>query len=100
VLHALRVGLAAEGIEGTDADVTHVRRLTPGAVSRSVLLQLGRMPAAALAAAGGIAVLGTAATTARAGRLAGLDADLCADAVAGLMGSSKLRGLVTLASAD
>lgn len=96
LLHALLVGLAAEGIGGTDADVTHLRRLTPGTVSRSVLLELGRMPAAALAAARGIAVLGTAATTARAGRLAGLDADLCADAVAGLMAERLVERDTTL----
>ena len=66
LLHALLTSLVAEQIQGQDADVPHLRRLTPGTVSRSVLLQLGRMSAAALAAARAIAVLGTAATTARA----------------------------------
>ena len=51
--------LAAEGIRGNDADVPHLRRLDPNTVSRNVLLQLGRMPSAALAAARAVAVLGT-----------------------------------------
>ena len=92
LLHALLTELAAEGIRGTDADVAHLRRLTPTAVSRSVLLQLGRMPAAALAAARGVAVLGTAATAARTGRLVGLDPDTCADAVAALMAERLVEG--------
>jgi DNA-binding CsgD family transcriptional regulator len=92
LLHALLTELAAEGVKGTDADVGHLRRLTPTAVSRSVLLQLGRMPAAALTVARGIAVLGTAATTARAGRLVGLDPDASADAVAALMAEHLVEG--------
>src|SRR5215469_12301264 len=92
LLHALLSELAAEGIAGTDADVAHLRRLTPTAVSRNVLLQLGRMPAAALMAARGIAVLGTAATTARAGRLVGLDPDVSAEAVAALMAEHLVEG--------
>lgn len=92
LLNALLVGLATDGIKGTDADIPHLQRLTPGTVSRSVLLQLGRMPSAALSAARGIAVLGTAATTARAGRLAGLDTDACAEAVASLMAEHLISG--------
>jgi DNA-binding CsgD family transcriptional regulator/tetratricopeptide (TPR) repeat protein len=92
LLHAVLGGLAAENAQGTDADVARLRRLTPAAVSRNVLLQLGRMPGAALAAARSIAVLGTAATTDRAARLAGLDADVCADAVAGLMAERLVEG--------
>ncbi len=92
LLHALLAELAAERITGTDADVAHVRRLTPSAVSRSVLLQLGRMPAEAVLAARGIAVLGTAATTSRAGRLVGLDPDTAANAVAALMAEHLVEG--------
>ena len=94
LLRALLASLAAEGADGTDAEVPHLRRLTPAAVSRRVLLQLGRMPAGAVAAARAVAVLGTAATAARAGRLADLDADSCAQAIAALMadGSSKATG--------
>lgn len=92
LLHALLSELAAEGVAGTDADVAHLRRLTPAAVSRNVLLQLGRMPPAALMAARGIAVLGTAATTARAGRLVGLDPDASAEAAAALMAEHLVEG--------
>ena len=92
LLGALLASLAAEGAEGAGADVAHLRRLTPAAVSRRVLLQLGRMPAGALAAARAVAVLGTAATAARAGRLAGLDADGCARALASLMADGIIEG--------
>jgi DNA-binding CsgD family transcriptional regulator len=85
LLRGLLAGLVAEGISGIDADLPHLRRLTPGTVSRSVLLQLGRMPAAALAAARAVAVLGTAATVDRTRRLADLDADTCAEAIGALM---------------
>ena len=92
LLGALLASLAAEGDDGAGADVAHLRRLTPVAVSRRVLLQLGRMPAGALAAARAVAVLGTAATAARAGRLAGLDADGCARALAALMADGIIEG--------
>jgi DNA-binding CsgD family transcriptional regulator len=92
LLRGLLAGLAAEGITGTDAEVVRLRRLTPDTVARRVLLQLGRMPAAALAAARAIAVLGTAATAGRAGQLAGLDGDACADAIAALMAEGLVEG--------
>ena len=92
LLRGLVAGLAAEGMSGTDAEVARLRRLTPDTVARRVLLQLGRMPAAALAAARAIAVLGTAATAGRAGRLAGLDDDACAEAVAALMAEGLVEG--------
>ena len=92
LLRGLLASLAAEGMAGTDAEVPHLRRLTPAAVARSVLLQLGRMPAAALAAARALAVLGTAATAERAGRLAGLDGDACAEAIGALMAEGLIEG--------
>jgi hypothetical protein len=92
LLQALLTSLGAEGVRGRDSDVPHLRRLTPATVSRSVLLQLGRMPAAVLSAARAVAVLGTAATTARAGRLAGLDGDTCAEAVGALMAERLVEG--------
>ena len=92
LLRGLLAGLAAEGMAGTDAEVPRLRRLTPDTITRRVLLQLGRMPAAALAAARAIAVLGTAATAARAGQLAGLDGDACAEAVAALMAEGLIEG--------
>ena len=92
LLRGLLASLAAEGAQGTDAEVPHLRRLTPGSVSRSVLLQLGRMPAAALAAARAVAVLGTAATAGRAGGLAGLDGDASAEAIGALMAERFIEG--------
>jgi DNA-binding CsgD family transcriptional regulator len=92
LLQALLTGLVAEDITGQDADVPHLRRLTPGTVSRSVLLRLGRMSSASLAAARAIAVLGTAATMARAAQLSGLDGDACAEAVGALMAEQLVEG--------
>lgn len=92
LLQALLTSLVAEDVRGHDADVPHLRRLTPDTVSRGVLLQLGRMSGAALAAARAVAVLGTAATMSRAGRLAGLDSDECAEAIAALMAERLVEG--------
>jgi DNA-binding CsgD family transcriptional regulator len=92
LLRALLTSLVAEDITGQDADVPHLGRLTPGTVSRSVLLRLGRMSPASLAAARAIAVLGTAATTARAAQLSGLDGDACAEAVGALMAEQLVAG--------
>jgi hypothetical protein len=92
LLHALASSLAADGVRGSVADIPRLRRLTPGTVSRSVLRQLGRMPAAALTAARAVAVLGTAATTGRAAQLAGLDARECAEAIAALMAERLVEG--------
>ena len=92
LLHGLLTALAAEGVKGTDADVPHLRRLTPDAVSRHVLLRLARTPASVLAVARAIAVLGTSASTARAVRLADLDPRTGADAVAVLMAEQLVEG--------
>ena len=92
LLQALLGSLVAEGASGTAAEVPHLRRLTPSTVSRRVLLQLGRMPAEVLAAARAIAVLGTVATAGRVARLAGLDADACAEAIGALMAERLVEG--------
>ena len=92
LLRGLLAGLAAEGVKGTDGEVPHLRRLTPASVSRTVLLRLGRMPAAVLTAARAIAVLGTAATAGRAGRLAYLDGDASAEAIGALMAEGFIEG--------
>jgi DNA-binding CsgD family transcriptional regulator len=97
LLGALLTGLVAEGITGMDADVPHLRRLTPGTVSRSVLLRLGRMSPASLAAARAIAVLGTSATVGRAAQLSGLDGDTCAEAIGALMAEQLVEGEHALA---
>ncbi len=70
LLRALADSLAADGVRGQDGDVEHVRRMTPAAVSRRVLLQLGRMPPAALAVARAVTVLGPGATVGRVTELA------------------------------
>jgi DNA-binding CsgD family transcriptional regulator len=73
LLRGLLADLADEGIEpGTDA-IDHVRRMTPEAISRSVLLRLARLPAPALALARAVAVLGVPVDVRRATRLAGLE---------------------------
>ena len=92
LLRALLSSLTAEGVTGTDADVPWLRGLTPGSVSRSVLLQLGRMPAAAVTAARAVAVLGTTATVARVGWLAGLDEDAATEAIGALMADGLIEG--------
>ena len=92
LVRALLTALAAEGVTGSDADVPHLRRLTPDSVSRYVLLRLGRLPVTVLAAARAIAVLGTSATTARVGRLADLDGAAAADAVGVLMAERFIEG--------
>jgi DNA-binding CsgD family transcriptional regulator len=92
LVNALLASLAAEGVRGRADEVPRLLRLAPGTVSRCVLLQLARMPPPALAAARAVAVLGTAATTARAGRLGGLDEDVCAEAIGALMAERLVEG--------
>jgi DNA-binding CsgD family transcriptional regulator len=92
LLHGLVAALAADGITGTKAEVPHLRRLTPGSISRHVLLRLGRMPPPVLAAARAIAVLGNSATTARVGWLADLPDNECAASVGTLMAEQLIEG--------
>src|SRR5271165_3321339 len=96
LIRGLLTTLAAEGVRGTDADVPHLRRLTPDSVCRHVLLRLGRLSPTVLAAARAIAVLGTSATTARAARLADLAGEACADAVGVLMAEQFVEGELQL----
>ena len=92
LLHALVDGLAAEGVQGGDRDVAHVRYLTPRAVTQDVLLRLGRMPPEALAVARAVAVLGTGATVARVATLAELDPAPVANAIEALTSERVLDG--------
>jgi DNA-binding CsgD family transcriptional regulator/tetratricopeptide (TPR) repeat protein len=92
LVNALLTSLAAEGVSGRGDEVPRLLQLAPDTVSRSVLLQVGRMAPPALAAARAVAVLGTAATTGRVGRLAGLAEDVCAEAVGALMAERLVEG--------
>ena len=97
LLRALADSLVAERVAGTAADVGHVRRMTPAAISRRVLLQLGQMPPGALASARAITILGAGATTARACRLAGLGASEGTRVIETLMSDRLVEGEQTLA---
>jgi DNA-binding CsgD family transcriptional regulator/tetratricopeptide (TPR) repeat protein len=92
LVNALLASLAAESVRGRADEVPRLFQLAPGTVSRSVLLQLGRMPPPALAAARAVAVLGNAATTGRVGRLASLGEDVSAEAVGSLMAERLIEG--------
>jgi DNA-binding CsgD family transcriptional regulator len=77
--------LTAEGIAPTGEAVERMRGLTPGAVSRSVLLRLSRLPRATAGLASAAAVLGSGAELRHAAALAELaegDAHDAADALA------------------
>jgi DNA-binding CsgD family transcriptional regulator len=77
LLRALLVDLA-DGAGG-EASVEHVRRMTPAAVSASVLLRLARLPKGALAVARAAAILGASADLRTVRLLAGLEADEAAE---------------------
>jgi hypothetical protein len=77
--------LTAEGIVPTGEAVERMRGLTPGAVSRSVLLRLSRLPRAAVGLGSAAAVLGSGAELRHAATLAELaegEAHDAADALA------------------
>ena len=97
LLQALADSLVAERVAGTAADAGHVRRMTPAAISRRVLLQLGQMPPGALASARAITILGAGATTARACRLADLGASEGTRVIETLMSDRLVEGEQTLA---
>jgi DNA-binding CsgD family transcriptional regulator len=71
-------------------DPEGVRLLRPDEITRSVLLRLGRLPAAARTMASAFAVLGRSATTARAGTLSRLAGDDAASAAAALVAAGIL----------
>lgn len=92
LLQSLIDSLQAEGADPMAAGAAHVRQMTPGAVSRSVLVRLATMPRGALELARAIAVLGTRAELRRARRLAGLEPDEAVEIVGALARSGILRG--------
>ena len=97
LLQALADSLVAERVAGTAADAGHVRRMTPAAISRRVLLQLGQLPPGALAIARAITILGAGATTARACGLAELGVPEGARVIETLMSDRLVEGEQTLA---
>ena len=97
LLRALADSLAADGARGRDGDAEHVRRMTPAAVSRRVLLQLGRMPPAALAVARAITVLGPGATVARVTELAEVDPATALGSLEALVAERLIAGQDALA---
>ena len=64
--------LLAEGIDPSHESVDRMRRLNPGAVSRSVLLRLSRLPKEASALASALSLLGDGTPLFQAGEFAGL----------------------------
>jgi DNA-binding CsgD family transcriptional regulator len=77
--------LADEELRGIGVTVEHVRRMTPAAVSASILLRLARLPADATALARALATLGAGAPVHTARRLAGLAVDEAAECAAALI---------------
>lgn len=92
LLRSLVAELAAEQVPAGPASADHVRRMTPAAVSASVLLRLAQLPRSALDLARAVAILGTPTELRPARLLAGLDADQAADAAAALIRAGILRG--------
>jgi DNA-binding CsgD family transcriptional regulator len=92
LLRELVAELADEGI-APDADaVDHLRRMTPAAISRMVLLRLARLSGGAIALARAVAMLGTEAELRRARALADLGPTEAADAAVALIRSGILTG--------
>jgi len=87
LLHELIATLLADHMPPTREAATHVRDIGPSTVSRSVLLRLARLPAAAPALARAVAVLGSAAELRDAAALAELEDDAAAEAADALTGA-------------
>ncbi len=90
LLGQLLDALRAEHVRPDAAQVDLVRRVGPRAVARSVLLRLARLPEAARATAGAVAVLGEAADVGALAAMTGLDEAAAAEAVRALARSDLL----------
>ncbi|MGZ4181523.1 MAG: AAA family ATPase [Solirubrobacteraceae bacterium] len=99
LLRGLIADLTDEGIVADADAIDHVRRLTPEAISRSVLLRLARLPAASLPVARAVAVFGTPVELRRAQNLAELDTDDAGEGAAALIRAGILTGDGALAFA-
>jgi DNA-binding CsgD family transcriptional regulator len=83
--------LRAEGIEPDTAHADAIREIGPRAVSRTVLLRLGRLSAEAVRVARAIAVLGDGASLPATAALAKLDERSVADSTRALIAAEILR---------
>ncbi|MBJ7331172.1 MAG: AAA family ATPase [Solirubrobacteraceae bacterium] len=90
LLRQLLAAMATERIRPVADEAETVKRIAPRAVSRTVLLHLGRLDAGATDAARAIAVLGDGATPTAVGALAGLSADAVVEATGALVRSEIL----------
>ncbi|MBB4662563.1 AAA family ATPase [Conexibacter arvalis] len=91
LLSQLLTALRAKGVAPDAAHAAHVGEIGPRAVSRTVLLRLGRLPPAAGAVARAIAVLGDGAGLTAVAALAGVDVARAADATRALALAELLR---------
>lgn len=92
LLRSLVADLAAEQVPTVGSSVARVRRLTPAAVSASVLLRLAQLPKAALDLARAVAILGAPSELRPARLLAGLEVDEAAAAAGGLIRAGIFSG--------
>ena len=97
LLRSLVADLAAEQVTLGAASADHVRRMTPAAVSASVLLRLAQVPKSALDLARAVAILGMPTDLRPARLLAGLDVDQATDAAGALIRAGILHGEKTIA---
>ena len=91
LLGALLDSVEAEGTIPTAESASHVRRMRPSAVSRSVLVRLATLPEGCLELARAVAVLGPRAEVRQARLLAGLDAEQTVQVVDALVRAGILR---------
>src|SRR5207245_7268007 len=83
--------LAAEDVAPDAAHAERVRAVGPRAVSRTVLLRLGRLPEGAVAVAQAVAVLGERPDIAAIAAMAGLGEEAAASALQTLVRAEILR---------
>ena len=97
LLQALLAELDEEGFAEAGVAIEHVHRMTPAAVSASVLLRLARLPKGSVSLARAVAILGADAPFDAARRLAGLTPDEAAEAAGALIRTGILIGTDVLA---
>ena len=88
--------LQAESVKPDAAHADAVREVGPGAVSRTVLLRLSRLPADAVEVARAVALLGDGASLPATAAMAGLDESRVADATRSLVAAEMLRDATPL----